>query len=406
MAKGNMLLGQARGKVGDVVFSRTNGQQVIKARAAQVKNPQTKAQMIQRIILNTIAQVYSKMQPICDHSFEGVKDGQDCMSYFMSKNTKLIRNLASMFGLDASSPLVVDLGSTDFATNPYIISKGTLPNIELTADSDYTAMGLPAGNTYQGVLDAYGLQRGDQLTFCIFDKLTNQQAQFHYARIILDPRETDGSEADLSTMFISDGVVQKANPRNENYGVEFELNGSDLDFEAPAPRTTLSRAIIVSRRGEDGLWLRSDAQLSVSPEQTEGITIQEAYDNWLASGLDVESAKYLNNAMRMRGAVTSGAGGGESGGGTSGGGGNADTVAAPTISFSSDSSSATVSISGPNGATIYYTQDGSVPTSASTQYSSPFTISEEKTIKAIAVKNGVSSAVASQVVTLGEEGGV
>lgn len=406
MAKGNMLLGQARGKVGDVVFSRTNGQQVIKARAAQVKNPQTKAQMIQRIILNTVAQVYSKMQPICDHSFEGVKDGQDCMSYFMSKNTKLLRNLASMFGLDASSPLVVDLGSTDFATNPYIISKGTLPNVELTADSDYTAMGLPAGNTYEGVLSAYGLQRGDQLTFCIFDKLSNQQAQFHYARIILDPRETDGSEADLSTTFISDGVVQKANPRNENYGVEFDLNGTDLDFEAPAPRTTLSRAIIVSRRGEDGLWLRSDAQLAVSPEQTEGITIQEAYDNWLASGLDVESSKYLNNAMRMRGAVTSGAGGGESGGGTSGGGGNTDTVAAPTISFSSDSSSATVSISGPAGATIYYTQDGSVPTSASTQYSSPFTISEEKTIKAIAVKDGVSSAVASTVVTLGEEGGV
>ena len=406
MAKGNMLLGQARGKVGDVVFSRTNGQQVIKARAAQVKNPQTKAQMIQRIILNTVAQVYSKMQPICDHSFEGVKDGQDCMSYFMSKNTKLLRNLASQFGLDASSPLVVDLGSTDFATNPYVISKGTLPNIELTADSDYTAMGLPSGNTYQGILDAYGLQRGDQITFCIFDKLSNQQAQFHYARIILDPRETDGTEADLSTQFISDGVVQKANPRNENYGVEFELNGSDLDFEAPAPRTTLSRAIIVSRRGEDGMWLRSDAQLSVSPEQTEGITIQEAYDNWLASGLDVESSKYLNNAMRMRGAVTSGAGGGDNGGGTGGGGSDTNTVAAPSISFSSDSSSATVSISGPNGATIYYTQDGSVPTTASTQYSSPFTISEEKTIKAIAVKDGVSSAVASQVVTLGEEGGV
>ena len=406
MAKGNMLLGQARGKVGDVVFSRTNGQQVIKARAAQVKNPQTKAQMIQRIILNTVAQVYSKMQPICDHSFEGVKDGQDCMSYFMSKNTKLLRNLASTFGLDASSPLVVDLGSTDFATNPYIISKGTLPNIELTADSDYTAMGLPAGNTYEGVLSAYGLQRGDQLTFCIFDKLSNQQAQFHYARIILDPRETDGSEADLSTTFISDGVVQKANPRNENYGVEFDLNGTDLDFEAPAPRTTLSRAIIVSRRGEDGLWLRSDAQLAVSPEQTEGITIQDAYDNWLASGLDVESSKYLNNAMRMRGAVTSGAGGGDNGGGNSGGGGDTNTVAAPTISFSSGDSSATVSISGPNGATIYYTQDGSVPTTASTQYSSPFTISEEKTIKAIAVKDGVSSAVASQVITLGEEGGV
>lgn len=45
------------------------------------------------------------------------------------------------------------------------------------------------------------------------------------------------------------------------------------------------------------------------------------------------------------------------------------------------------------GAAIYYTTDGSTPTSASIVYSSPITVNSTMTIKAIAVKDGESSAV-------------
>ena len=46
-------------------------------------------------------------------------------------------------------------------------------------------------------------------------------------------------------------------------------------------------------------------------------------------------------------------------------------------------------------AKIYYTTDGSTPTSASSVYSSPITVASDTTIKAIAMKNGESSNVAT-----------
>lgn len=73
------------------------------------------------------------------------------------------------------------------------------------------------------------------------------------------------------------------------------------------------------------------------------------------------------------------------------------TVAAPTISI--NGSTATISCS-TSGATIYYTTNGNTPTTSSTQYSSSITLSGACTIKAIAVKSGMSnSSVASQEYT-------
>ena len=90
-------------------------------------------------------------------------------------------------------------------------------------------------------------------------------------------------------------------------------------------------------------------------------------------------------------------------GGTSGGGSQSTALASPTISGTTPFAETTsVSISGPAGAEIHYTTDGSAPTAESTLYSEAFTLSDTTTVKAIAIKDGESSEVASKLFTKGE----
>lgn len=64
-----------------------------------------------------------------------------------------------------------------------------------------------------------------------------------------------------------------------------------------------------------------------------------------------------------------------------------------------------VTITAASGASIYYTTDNTDPTTSSTQYSAPFTISETTTVKAIAVETGKDpSAVATATFTKKLEG--
>lgn len=100
---------------------------------------------------------------------------------------------------------------------------------------------------------------------------------------------------------------------------------------------------------------------------------------------------------------TTGGEGGSNGGntGTGGtGGSGTSTVSAPTISGSTPfAESTTVTMSAESGAEIRYTTNGTTPTASSTLYSAPITLTDTTTVKAIALKNGLNSSVATKVFT-------
>ena len=93
------------------------------------------------------------------------------------------------------------------------------------------------------------------------------------------------------------------------------------------------------------------------------------------------------------------------GGDNNGGGSQSETVEAPSINGNTSFAESTqVTMTGPDGAEIRYTTDGSTPTSESTLYSEAITLSATTTVKAIAIKDGVSSEVASKTFTKSEGG--
>ena len=115
-----------------------------------------------------------------------------------------------------------------------------------------------------------------------------------------------------------------------------------------------------------------------------------------------------NSENSGNGENTENSGSGSQNSGNSGNSGSQsqqNSVAAPTISgVNPFEETSQVSISGPDGATIYYSENGDDPDANDTLYTQPFTIDETTTIKAIAIKDGVSSQVTTKVFTKGTGG--
>lgn len=130
MAKGNLFQGMGRGKVGDVVFSRLNGEQVSRVRNRHPKNPQTNKQLVQRAIMATIMSAYSAGREIFDHSFQGYSVGAGCQRRFLSLNANALRTLlATEWDTAAAEESLAKVTAPKIQTpipNQYIISEGSL----------------------------------------------------------------------------------------------------------------------------------------------------------------------------------------------------------------------------------------------------------------------------------------
>ena len=123
--------------------------------------------------------------------------------------------------------------------------------------------------------------------------------------------------------------------------------------------------------------------------------------NNLSSKMLKKKASFMNvkDLVESKSKTSSSQSGSNGSSGSNAGGSNPEpsTVAAPQFTGETPFTESTqVTISGPDGASIYYTVDGTTPTAESTQYAEPLTFSETTTLKAIAIKDGVSSEVTSR----------
>lgn len=265
MAKVGFWLQGSTGKLaGSALQKGTNG--TIIRQIVKPKNPKTANQILQRVLINTASQGYAALQPIVCHSFQGKTEGAECMRTFMSENLAYFRQRAAELSEDQLSAYVnfVPVGQKGVRPSAFIVSAGSLPRVPVTINQSYSAVMALSANTYQAVIDDYDLKRGDQLTFIVIEESTVTSGEYvaKYARVILDPRNADGTEAPLSSAFISGSAINLPNSKNAgNFG---DLSFSEgMVFNMKASAKVCAAGIIVSRLdGEE--WKRSNCQLVVS----------------------------------------------------------------------------------------------------------------------------------------------
>ena len=352
----SLFLKGANGKLAGATLYQSNGETVIRDIVTPA-NPKTEKQIIQRVIMHTVGQAYSLMSEICDHSFEGKKKGQECMSYFMQQNIAFARQQIAtmqMAGtLFSQMYNFLPLGMKGFTPNQYQVAMGSLPQITpVIRDADPSAgyvQGI-AGNTYADVISALNLQRGDQLTFLVIDRpQTNnvQSVRFSIARVILDPTNADFSQAPLSSAFVDgNGAINLPSVRNQG-SFNFAIDSNGLRFAARSTTAVLACAVIVSRQNNDK-WMRSTAYLTypATEEYSLGQCIDMA-ERGVANPIYASEELYLNNAGEGGGSAA--AAGEESGSTPSQ---SVPSVASATIEGVSIINGSTRTVTKPNGTTF------------------------------------------------------
>ena len=237
MAKGNGLIGNFRGKLGNAVGyslkdSNNNQTQGIRIYQPIVKNPKTYAQAEQRAKLAPINATYRVLKPIIDRGQEGIAYGSKSRLAWLKSALKADTGVYFNKGANITYPWVC------------AISSGTLPVIPLVQDSEDSkahirVTGLTAEDNTIAKLSGRlikafpGLQYGDQITFVMVRNLRDTMYA-NVVSIILDELNEEGLPSDFSLQ--ADNLL---------YG-----NG-----DAPA--------VIVSRLGDNGQHLRSGAVLTV-----------------------------------------------------------------------------------------------------------------------------------------------
>ena len=307
MAKGNMLLGYARGKLGDLVFTRRNGEQVTRPRVRVVYNPKSEGQQIQRMIFASVIAAYSRMKSICDHSFEGVKYGADSQAKFMSENLKRLRAFYPKDQDPTNKPIdsmaFVLPNDKAMAGAGLIIARGSIPAPVANVNASGVLSSFGAGaddDHYTGsVLEGLGALPGDQITACALRSIGNGYA-FAKSRYVV---KADATADELETTWNPDGTSAVFDADKTEVNPNVQIFVGDVTLGNPIRVANLKEdivaaAIIISRRDESGNWLRSNAILYNATDEPAFYSAAYALPYWQFSGTDIatDDPHYLNNA--------------------------------------------------------------------------------------------------------------
>ena len=399
MAKVNGVSTKISGKVGELMFVQTKHGTVVYEAPVVKKTPRrSEQQMGTRTQWANLGATYMMFDGTLKRGFENLPSTMSVYNAFVQANLGVVKvYITKTIRLNGGCVLA-----------PYQITRGSFPSITMTVnDAGVLVSGLALGSLVISatttvaefsqtiIANNAGWQVGDQLTFFL-------------GRQTVDP-VTNIPRASLTPNKVVMDVVDETPLWNVCGQEGFQSVSGYLGMDAVL--LAGAAAWVHSREVEGGLKVstqffyvenaalasyQTSAALMASANSYGGINTSEVYlqpkvGNTSAQGSSQSEA----NGGSSSGSTVNGSGGGNTGGGSESV--TPVTVAAPQFTGDTQFSDTTqVSMSAESGASIYYTLDGSTPTSASTVYSAPITLSDTTTVKAIAIKDGVSSTVTSR----------
>lgn len=308
MGKGNLFLGQARGKVGDLVFSRAFGKQIIRSKATSVANPKTYGQNVQRCVLASVAKAAAALTPIVDHSFASIAYGAESVRHFRKINMAKMRD--AYLGDSGGSFNWVPKGGS-FMAGEYIISQGNLPAFDclptdgmnpifvqgparLSENTDITAQEFKAAYPY--------LQGGDQLTLVTIEKISGSFragtaiCAAHYDRIVLSPSIFDNPNALIfeGGKFSESFLDMTKTTNAEMLTLIGDATTGALGFTRAVGGAVVACALILSRE-VNGKWQRSSQRITLL--EADDVTDPESsIASYGAQASLSDATEYLNQA--------------------------------------------------------------------------------------------------------------
>lgn len=264
-------MGLWKGKKGSSVFysiwnSNNKEKQGIREYRAEVKNPQSDGQADQRARLLPAQRIKGALRDIVSRSFQGIPYGSKSRLEFLRQAMRLKEGY----------PFVTK-GYQEPVPGRYIISRGSLRQVPLTWKADDSSFltsllldGLEQieesttiGTLSTAIIDGNAdLQEGDQITFvgCICSLPAAPDVSVYswqYFSFNLDPASTSQLLDVMS--------------RNLRLGVD------ETALTMFSTKDNIcAGAIIISRLGDDGMYLRSTAQIAVASFLSPFFTTQQA----------------------------------------------------------------------------------------------------------------------------------
>ena len=265
------------------------------------------------------------------------------------------------------------------------------------------------GNTYarvKGVLPAYVTKTPAALKRQSIFKMVQEYANFHLRTLKQTiTRKGNGTVINRFTHLNYKAFAAALDTLADRMVAGEVVTLTDIEAAIAAYAAEHPQAILIAARSGygkvylTGAWPDTITLRASGGDSTIIVIVAENGSTTTITPAEGGSTTVISGGNGSSGSSGSGSG--------SGSGSETPTVAAPVISGTTpfaESTSATISCA-TAGASIYYTVDGSTPTSASTAYSEALTITDTTTVKAIAVKDGVSSLVTTKVFTKGSGGG-